>query len=504
MDLQVTPGSIPRHRRALDSAATVPAAGGTVPVKSRARSRPPRKAATTPTRIRMLASAVAVTVVALVVLLVIEVRREHAGLDVMGRQTAPVVTASSDLYFALGDMDAQLANVLLVGRETDLGFTRDEALKIYQDRRKEVSQALQQAAETADADPTAARAVRDILDALGRYETLAAQMILLDEQASHPAGKPPAATLAKYREATDLLKSTLLPASQGLIDRNSWILEGTYQNQRGATLTARTWIVVIGIAMVAALVLLQVYLTRRFHRWVNPALAAATLVAAGLAVSGFVLTTNGAEYLRVAKKDSFDSVLALNRARAVSYDANADESRYLVDPERADAYEKAFLVKTQQLIALDGANLNTFDKRLDAALRGYRRDNSDIEWQGFYGKGVRNITFVGERELAEQTLQTYQTYQVDDRRIRRLATSGQLRAAIAFCTSYNPGDSNYHFGEYDKALSAWIDINEGWFTRSIDAGDRQLSGWTVIPLVAGVLILGLLLLGLRARLAEYH
>lgn len=53
-----------------------------------------------------------------------------------------------------------------------------------------------------------------------------------------------------------------------------------------------------------------------------------------------MLTTSGAECLRVAKKDSFDSVLALNRARAVSYDANADESRYLADPQRADQYEK--------------------------------------------------------------------------------------------------------------------------------------------------------------------
>ena len=500
MDLQVTQGAIPRHRRDPDTRV----AGGAIATPSRGRTRKPREAATTPTRIRVLALASAVLVVALVVLLVVEVRRERAGFDVIGRQTAPVVTASSDLYFALGDMDAQLANVLLVGNETDLGFTRDDALKIYHQRRQEVSQALQQAAASADADPAAAKSVRDILDALGSYETLAAQMILLDEQDSHPAGRPAAATLAKYREATDLLKSTLLPAAQGLIDRNSWILEQTYQSQRSRTFTARTWIIVIGLAMLAALLLLQVYVARRFHRWLNPGLAAATLIAAGLAICGFVLTTNGAEYLRVAKKDSFDSVLALNQARAVSYDANADESRYLLDPQRAGQYEKRFLDKTQQLVGLDGATLSTYDKRLDTALRAYQADNADIEWQGFYGKGFRNITFVGERGLAQQTITTYQTYQVDDRRIRRLATSGDLRGAIAFCTSYNPGDSNYHFGEYDKALSAWTDLNEDWFNRSVNDGRRQLAGWTVIPVVAGVLILGSLLLGLRRRLAEYH
>ncbi|MDQ7905214.1 hypothetical protein RB614_11835 [Phytohabitans sp. ZYX-F-186] len=496
----VKPPPAPRHRRSA-GLPPAPREGGT---RLQAAARERREPATTPARIRVMALVAAALAVALAALLTFEVRRERGGLEVIGRQTAPVVMASSDLYFALGDMDAQLANILLVGNDTGLGFTRGDALKIYQERRGQVSQALQRASETADADPEAARAVRDILDGLGRYETLAAQMVLLDEQESHPAGRPTASTLAKYREATDLLKAVLLPAAQGLIDRNSQILEETYQRQRGLALTVRTWLMAVGILLLAALFLLQVYVSRRFHRWLNPALALATLIAAVLVLSGHTLTTNGAEYLRVAKKDSFDSVLALNRARAVSYDANADESRYLLDPQRAGQYEKAFLDKTLQLVALDGATLSTFDERLSAAQRAYRADRTAIEWQGFYGKGFRNITFVGERELAEKTLETYQVYQVDDRQIRQLASGGRLRSAIAFCTSYNPGDSNYHFSEYDKALSAWIDMNEGWFERSIRDGERQLAGWTVIPAVAAVLVLGLLALGLRRRLAEYH
>jgi hypothetical protein len=256
--------------------------------------------------------------------------------------------------------------------------------------------------------------------------------------------------------------------------------------------------------MAVALVLLQVYVARRFHRLVNPALAAATLIAGALAISGTVLTADGAEHLRMAKKDSFDSVLALNRARAVSYDANADESRYLVDPERAAQYEQAFLAKTQQLVTLSDASLSTFDRRLDAAFRAYRRDNAAVEWRGFDGTAFRNITFLGERPLAEKTFEAYRIYQIDDRRIRQLMRAGRLRDAIAFCTSYNPGESNYHFAEYDKALSAWIDLNENSFERSIADGERQLRGWTVIPLAAGLVVLALLLLGLRARLAEYH
>jgi len=504
MALRIASTVTSRHRGKTVPVTASRAATGRLPILSPHSTRPPREAVLTKTRIRTLALGVVVILAALVVLLTVEARHERTGLELIGQKTAPVVVASSDLYFEFNDMDAQLANVLLVGNETDLGFTRAEALKIYAQRRQQVSKSLQQAASTAAADPGAARAVRAILDALGRYETLGAQMILLDEQDSHPAGKPSPATLAKYRQATDLLSTVVLPAAQGLIDRNSQILESTYETQRARTLTVRTWVIIIGIVLLAALIVLQGYTLRRFHRLLNPFLALATLIAVGLSISGATLISHEAEYLRVAKKDSFDSVLALNKARAVSYDANADESRYLVDQKRASRYEKSFFAKTQQLVDMNGATLHTFDPRLADALNRYRKNNDNLAWTGFYGTAFRNITFVGERARAEHTITTYQTYQVDDRRIRQLATSGHLRAAIAFCTSYDPGNSNYHFGLYDTALSSWIDINQGWFDRSIRDGEGELAGWTVIPVVTGLAILGLLLLGLRRRVAEYH
>jgi hypothetical protein len=76
----------------------------------------------------------------------------------------------------------------------------------------------------------------------------------------------------------------------------------------------------------------------------------------------------------VAKQDAFDSVLALSRMRAVSYDANADESRYLVDPARAGQYRQAFLDKSQQVLQLDGASLATF-RRHDVA-------HQLLDWMG--------------------------------------------------------------------------------------------------------------------------
>ena len=51
---------------------------------------------------------------------------------------------------------------------------------------------------------------------------------------------------------------------------------------------------------------------------------------------------------------------------------------------------------------------------------------------------------------------------------------------------------------------AVITINVNAFNQAIKDGLHALDGWSVIPGVAGLAVLGLLLLGLRGRLAEYR
>jgi hypothetical protein len=436
-------------------------------------------------------------------LLSVEVGRQRDGLALIGDRSATEVVAASDLYVALNDMDAQLANVLLVGDEQGLGFTRQQALDLYEQRRRQADADLQQAAAAA-ADPATVQAVRDLLDGLGRYESLAGQTVLLDGAVHHPAGHPPAAPLDLYRQAVDLLQGEVLPAAQRLADREAQALDRTYADRRGEALDLRALVGAVGAALLLALGVLQLYLARRFRRLVNPALLLATLLALGLVGSGVVLLTDTAEHLRVAKQDAFDSVLALNRARAVSYDANADESRYLVDPGRAGRYQADFLAKSQRLLGLPGATLGSYDGDLANARRRYQTNHEDVAWQGFYGVELRNITFPGERAAAEDVLARYQTYQLDDRHIRTLVAAGRLDRAIAFCTSYQPGASNDAFSGYDQALARLIRINQDAFAGAIRDGKGELSGWTWLPWGFTVLVGGLAVLGARGRLAEYR
>jgi hypothetical protein len=458
---------------------------------------------TTPGRLTTLATAALVAATVLAALVTIQTGRSRAAVTDIGDYDAPEAAATTDLYFVLNDMDAQVANILLVGDATDLGFTATQAQAIFEQRRLLADTDLQKAAVAAT-DPATAQSIRAVLDAYGRYQTLVARTLLLDSLHPHPAGHPDSGTVAAYRLATDLLDDTLLPAARNLEERSAAALSRTYLQQNRESTADRTAVATSGLVGVILMITAQVFLARRFRRRLNPAMLAATLALIALAGAGVLLPTLQAGHLRVAKQDAFDSIQALDQARAVSYDANADESRYLVDPGRADQYQNAFLTKTQQLVDLPGAGIDTYDADLAAAITRYQRDHADIDWTGLYGTEFRNITFTGERAAAERVLQLFAVYQADDRRIRGLVSAGELGPAIAFCTSYQPGQSNDAFTQYDHALTALIAINQTAFTANVAATGDDLRGWTLIPWLILPAIAVLLAAGVWPRLAEYR
>ena len=460
---------------------------------------------TRPDRVRALAVAAAILCVILGVLTAAVFASIAGGLGQIGDRSDPEVLATTDLYYRLNDMDAQVANVLLVGAQHGLGIDRQQAQAIYEQDRARADGDLQRAAAIAGSRPSAQRPLRTVLNGLGRYEALAGEAMYLDGQGAPQAGRPPAAALLLYRQATDLLQGGILPAAHRLTQASSLALDQAYQARRSAALNAAVWIILAGLALLAALGGLQVYLAVRFRRLISPALAAAfaaALVLAGGSAAGLLAE---AGHLRVAKVDAFDSIIALSQARAVSDDANADESRYLVDPGRAAQYQQAFESKSQQLARIPVAGIFHYDVGLARAIDAYRASHADVAFGGYLGAEFRNITFPGERAAAQRTLAAYQVYERDDRHIRALYQAGHLRAAIAFDTSYARGNSNWAFTQYDNALSALIAINQHAFNAAINAGQQGVSGWTgLIPAVAVILVIVLLSAAVLPRLAEYR
>jgi hypothetical protein len=437
---------------------------------------------TMPARIRALALAAALAVAALFVAVSVGLGGARDGLQVIGHDAGPQVVATSDLYFALSDMDAQLAHVLLSGREHELGAGRDAALKLYDQRRGEADRAVLQTFDIAGQDPVGQRTIQSVLDRLGAYERLASQALLLDEQSAHAAGPPPQAVLDLYRQATDLMRFNLLPQAYNLTLESATIVRRSYESRQSGLMTARVWVALTGLAVIALLVALQYFLARRFRRTFNPALVLATVVAFGLVIAASALLSNTAGHLRDAKEHGFDSTLALARGRAISNSASADETRYLLDPARADTYAQNYLDKSQSIAYVPAGNLRTYYEALGKAVTDKKIP------LGF---------------LAGQTgpvLGAYQAVQQDDQRLRSLTTDGKTRDAVMLRT----GQMIENFQAYDNELGKLIRTQRATFDEEITAGDRGLHGWrqALPPTAAGLLLL--LLVGIRPRLSEYR
>lgn len=420
-----------------------------------------------------------------------------------GRQ-APQVVDAAGLYQALTDLDAQTANVMMFGADAQLSGNRATALTQYTQDRTVADRDLQRATVDAAGNTSVQQALVAVLDGMGSYQDLAGRALELNDHARAPAGGPDPAALGEYRQATDLMRLTLLPAADRLVQANNDAFNQTYTDERSALGTAEWWTLALGAGLLLALLGLQVWLARRFRRIINPPLAAATLLVLLLVGLAGSLFPDQGDHLRYARRDAFDSVVALSRARAVAYDANADESRYLLDHTRAPQYQDAFEAKSQQIVGLPGATLADYDTSLAAAVTAYQADHGDVRFGGFFGTEFRNITFTGERQAAEQALLQYQVYERDDRTIRALVQAGRLRQAIAYCTNYAPGGSNAAFTAHDAALQKLIGINTDAFASAVHDGRGELDAR--IPVLAGcvALVALLTLLGVRPRLAEFR
>jgi hypothetical protein len=261
-------------------------------------------------------------------------------------------------------------------------------------------------------------------------------------------------------------------------------------------------VIVCGLALLGALVVTQLFLARRTRRLLNLPLVGATLLTLILVLqmAGTLAAAN--EHLRGAKQDAYDSVYPLTSARAVSYDANADESLWLLaqdDPR----YETSFMAKAKQLS----------DPLVTDALVQQSPQNIDrhqpVPFNGYLANELNNITFVGEREAALGATTWWARYLAIDTQIRGLERSGDHAGAVALDIGTAEGQSNWAFNNYDQQMTRLVAINQTEFDKSIqqifdDLGGTSSFGADLLLPVLALLIAVLAWFGLQPRIAEYR
>ncbi|MBE1562242.1 hypothetical protein [Nonomuraea africana] len=423
---------------------------------------------TVPGRIKVISSVTVAALGLLFATLAYGTAAAREGLRVIGHDAGPQVVATAGLYLGLSDMDAQVANALL------LGDRRQDALARYERRRAEVGSALLQAHTLAGADAAERRTIASVLEGLGRYERLAAEALLLSTLDTSGSPESGDRALATYRQATDLMTRELLPQAYNLTLESGTIVRHAYEEGHSTVVTVRLIALLCGALALGCLVWLQIFLARRFRRVFGLALMAASLATAACGIAGAVIMEREAASLATAKRDSFDSVLTLARARAISNSLHADQSRYLLDGVRADTYQHTFFDKSQSLVYVTAKNLPDYQRAVVS---------------------LKDGRFLGMLEGRDVTT-AWQRFQQSDRSLR--AQSGA--SAIATLT----GPVRSAFDAYDATLVRLADQHRATFARAIADGEGGLSGlWTLIP--AGIAVIaGGVLAGVWPRLKEYR
>jgi hypothetical protein len=366
-----------------------------------------------------------------------------------------------------------------------------QSIEGYAQRRGEVGEKLISAAANITYGDAERQPIQRLEAGLGDYDAQAARARALKDRNAQDVG-----ALEAYRQADQTLHDTLFPAADALTKANTDVLDHTYGDVQSASARTAAFVWLTGLLLIAALVALQVFLSQRMRRTFNPSLLVATGLTLWLMAHTVAVFTRSAHHLKIAREDAFTSLQALWQLRAVAYDANTDESRWLLDRANADSYDRAFFTKTAQILHLPSGQSY---ESMRAATQGPLPQGA----KGYLAQELGNITFAGEQEAAQQTVQTFGVYYAADQKIRGLEKAGRHEAAVAFCISMAPGDSNWAFDKFDKALGKTLDINQRAFDGAVAQGFQDLRGveWLGSVLIVSVAALGYM--GLRPRLKEY-
>ncbi len=426
----------------------------------------------------------------LLLLVVLGTQAHRAAVRTVGKETAPTIMAAQRIKTSLADMDADAANELLAPPNSAPPSAGD-----YDKRRVEASEALIEAAKNTsfESNGSAAQTSIETLQVVtGTYERLVQQALDFND-----AGQADLAA-RYYRHAGMMMDEALLPAADQLDRANDAVLERTYREEFLISLGWRTGLALAGLLVLSVLVLTQVFLSNRMHRTFNPPLLAATVVALWLTVSAFAGMGREERQLKIAKEDAFTSIRALSRARADAYSANGDVSRYLLDPTHGADYQAAFFERSRLLV-----NLLPSTSPEDAVAAAERGD-SPLNFTGYLADELNNITFPGEREAAVETLKAYERYAAINVEIRRLENAHRHIDAVALCIGTSPGESDWAFDQFDRALLKTLDINRAAFDQSVTSGLAAVGNLEIEACVASVAIAVLAVLGLAGRIREYQ
>jgi len=442
------------------------------PAVRRAWWRPRLDGATTPARLRLLLALLILLSLAWGVLAALTAdQHASAAADVVA-VSEPLSLDAEQIYTSLSDADATAANAFLAG-----GLEPAKARQRYQ---ADITQAaIRIEAASALVGSSAARTqlpghLTKQASAAGTavgddLAILSGQLPAYTDEvgtarADNRLGLPLGA--AYLREASGLLRGTLLPAASDIYIRESTLLTSASAQATGLPLIVIAAIAGLGLGYV--LFRSSRWLSRHTHRVVNYGLllaALAGLVSLVWLVAAFVV---GRGDLLHAQQQGSAPAQAFARAEVAALQAHADESLTLIDNGGDDSYQKDYVAQQKILGPGPGTLL--------AAVQAAGGPGSDV---------------------AAQARAWYKAHAA----LRAKDDSGSHAAAVQSALN---GDAATSFAQLSTTLSQGINDHQAVFAASARSGRDAFTGLAVGMIVASLVMVGGCAWGLSRRLAEYR
>jgi len=434
--------------------------------------------ATTPARFRLLLVVLVLLSLAWGVLAALTAdQHASAAADVVA-VSEPLSLDAEQIYQSLSDADATAANAFLAGGlEPAAARQRYEADITQAAIRIEAASALvgssaartQMPGHLTNQASAAGSAVGDDL------ATLSGQLpVYTDEvgtaRADNRLGLPLGA--AYLREASALVRGTLLPSASDIYTRESGLLTSASAQATGLPLVVLA--VVIGLGIGYLLYRSSRWLARHTHRVVNYGLLVAALAGlVSLVWLAGAFAVGRADLLHAQQQGSAPAQ-AFARADVAALQAHADESLTLIDNSGDDSYQQDFLAQQKLLGPGPGTLL--------AAIQA-----SAVKGDGEVGGG----------SVAADAQAWYRAHAA----LRAQDDGGKHAAAV---TSALTGGSATSFAQLSATLSDGINAHQAVFASSARGGRDAFTGLAAGMIVASLVMVAGCAWGLSRRLAEYR
>jgi CHASE3 domain sensor protein len=433
---------------------------------------------TTPGKIIIASISIIIVAIFMSTIIFVDYKSTRQAVQTVGKDTVPSIIAAEHIRATLADANSNAMNALMI-KEKDNGI-------YWTTYRKEMDEAhseLIDASENITYGNEERDPIQKIMSKISEYEFVLGKARLTTSNN----------VADDFAEANKIMSEEILPAASDLDKANYSHLDSIYSGHKAKS-GALTFslICVVVIAMVAIL-WVQRFLYKKTKRILNIGFTAALVLTFIFGCYSFGLIQVVEKNLKVAKEDAFDSIHNLWKARAITYDGNADESMYLLysgNNQQQEVSLKAFTDKESQITSVEP----------DQALALLNQNKS---FKGFLGDELSNVTFDGEKDAATETLKYWDEYIKMDSKFRSLENDGHHDEAVKLCTGTSEGESDWLFNKFDSALGKTLDINQKQFDSNINSA---LSALNVFPFILGaylILFIAAIFFGVKPRLDEY-